>query len=41
MGNELMTQGVEELIAGLVAGIETTPEIRGGEPRSAGTGIPV
>jgi uncharacterized protein (DUF433 family) len=41
MGNETMTQGIEELIAGLGAGIECTPEVCGGEPRITGTRIPV
>jgi uncharacterized protein (DUF433 family) len=41
MGNELLTQGIEELIAGLGGGIESTPEVCGGEPRIAGTRIPV
>ena len=41
MSHQLMTQGIEQLIAGLGAGIESTPEICGGEPRIAGTRIPV
>jgi uncharacterized protein (DUF433 family) len=41
MGNQLMTQGIEQLIAGLGAGIESTPEVCGGDPRIAGTRIPV
>jgi uncharacterized protein (DUF433 family) len=41
MGNQLVTQGVERLISGLGAGIESSPEVCGGEPRIAGTRIPV
>ncbi len=41
MGNPLLTQGVEELIARLGSGIESTPEVCGGDPRIAGTRIPV
>lgn len=41
MGNPLMTQGVEQLIAGLGAGIESALQVRGGEPRIAGTRIPI
>ncbi len=41
MGDPLMTQGVEQLIARLGAGIECTPDVCGGEPRIAGTRIPV
>lgn len=36
-----MAIGVEELIAGLGSGIESTPGVCGGEPRIAGTRIPV
>jgi uncharacterized protein (DUF433 family) len=36
-----MAIGVEELIARLGAGIESTPGVCGGEPRIAGTRIPV
>jgi uncharacterized protein (DUF433 family) len=41
MGNELLTHGIEELIAGLGAGIESTPAVCGGAPRIAGTRVPV
>jgi uncharacterized protein (DUF433 family) len=41
MGDQLMVQGVEQLIAGLGAGIVSSPEVCGGEPRIAGTRIPV
>jgi uncharacterized protein (DUF433 family) len=36
-----MAIGVEELIAGLGSGIEQTPGVCGGEPRIAGTRIPM
>jgi uncharacterized protein (DUF433 family) len=36
-----MATGLEELIARLGSGIESTPGICGGEPRIAGTRIPV
>ena len=36
-----MALGLEELIARLGAGIESTPDVCGGEPRIAGTRIPV
>jgi uncharacterized protein (DUF433 family) len=38
---DLMAIGVEELIARLGSGIESTPGVGGGEPRIAGTRIPV
>jgi uncharacterized protein (DUF433 family) len=41
MSNQLVTQGVERLIAGLGAGIESSPQVCGGEPRIAGTRIPI
>jgi uncharacterized protein (DUF433 family) len=37
----IMAIGVEELIARLGTGIEATPGVCGGEPRIAGTRIPV
>jgi uncharacterized protein (DUF433 family) len=36
-----MTHGVESLLARLGSGIEATPGVCGGEPRIAGTRIPV
>ena len=36
-----MSVNVEELLAGLGSGIESTPEVCGGDPRIAGTRIPV
>jgi uncharacterized protein (DUF433 family) len=36
-----MTATVEQLLARLGSGIESTPEVCGGEPRVAGTRIPV
>ena len=36
-----MTATVEQLLARLGSGIESTPEVCGGEPRIAGTRIPV
>jgi uncharacterized protein (DUF433 family) len=41
MSDERATGGVETLIAGLGSGIESTPGVCGGEPRIAGTRIPV
>ncbi|QDV39666.1 DUF433 domain-containing protein [Tautonia plasticadhaerens] len=41
MPDELMTREVERLIAGLGAGIESSPEVCGGEPCVAGTRITV
>jgi uncharacterized protein (DUF433 family) len=36
-----MSTTVRELLAGLGSGIESTPEVCGGDPRIAGTRIPV
>ena len=36
-----MATTVEQLLAGLGSGIESTPEVCGGDPRVAGTRIPV
>ena len=36
-----MSVNVEQLLAGLGSGIESTPEVCGGDPRIAGTRIPV
>ncbi len=36
-----MTKGVEQLLAGLGSGIESTPGVCGGESRISGTRIPV
>jgi hypothetical protein len=41
MGNRLMTNGVEQLIAGLGGGIDSTPDVCGGEPRITNRRIPV
>ncbi len=41
MRDNLMTEGVERLIVGLGSGIESTPEVCGGDPRISGTRIPV
>jgi uncharacterized protein (DUF433 family) len=36
-----MSTTVEQLLAGLGSGIESTPDVCGGDPRIAGTRIPV
>lgn len=41
MPNDSMTATIDQLIAGLGAGIEVTPEVCGGEPRIARTRITV
>ncbi len=41
MSDRVMVREVEQLIAGLGAGIDCAPGVCGGEPRIAGTRIPV
>lgn len=41
MPDDVLTAGVEQLLAGLGSGIESTPGVCGGEPRITGTRIPV